>query len=340
MGQSAKRPPYLNIYRDRHGRERIYFRRKGYPAVPLSTPLYSDEFWAAYQKAMTLPKRAIGAARTKPGTINELIVSYYRSPEFTTLRASTKATYRGIIERFRKDHGDKRVAKLQRKHIRQMFQAKAETPNAANNFLRILHLLMRHAMEMEMRSDDPTDGIRKFKISGGGHKSWEEPDIEAYERCHQPGSKSHLALMLLLYTGLRRSDVVRVGPQHLNAGFLTIEQTKTGTSMSIPVHPRLHRALREVDTKHMVYLTTAFGKPFTANGFGNWFRDQVRLAKLDGLSAHGLRKAIARRLAEAGCTPHEIMSITGHESLKEVQRYAATANRKKMAKSAMNKITS
>lgn len=338
MGNSGKRPPYLNIYRDRHGRDRIYFRRKGYPAVALATPLYSDEFWKTYQQAMTLPKPAIGAGRTKPGSINELIVSYYRSPEFTTLRSSTKATYRGIIERFRKEHGEKRVAKLQRKHIRQMFQAKAETPNAANNFLRTLHLLMRHALEIEMRTDDPTEGIRKFKITGSGHKSWDESDIETYEKCHPPGTKAHLALMLLLYTGLRRSDVVRVGPQHIHAGYLTIEQTKTGTLVSIPVHPRLEEALGKLNAEHMVYPTTSFGKPFTANGFGNWFRDQVREANLHGLSAHGLRKAIARKLADAGCTPHEIMAITGHESLKEVQRYAAAANRKQLATSAMKRL--
>jgi integrase len=59
---------------------------------------------------------------------------------------------------------------------------------------------------------------------------------------------------------------------------------------------------------------------------------------LSGCSAHGLRKAAARRLAEAGCSTHEIAAITGHASLKEVARYTEAADRKRLAKSAMAKI--
>jgi integrase len=88
----------------------------------------------------------------------------------------------------------------------------------------------------------------------------------------------------------------------------------------------------------MTFLTTAFGKPFTAAGFGNWFRDQCNAAGLRHCSAHGLRKAAARRLAEAGCTEHEIAAITGHASLREVQRYTKAANRTKLAVAAMKKV--
>jgi integrase len=83
---------------------------------------------------------------------------------------------------------------------------------------------------------------------------------------------------------------------------------------------------------------TSFGKPYTANGFGNWFRELCDEAGCPGVSAHGLRKATARRLAEIGCSAHEIASITGHASLAEVQRYAAAANRKGLARSAMKKL--
>ena len=332
------RPPYLNIYRDRHGKERIYFRRPGFPQTPLPLPLFSDEFWTAYQKCMTTKKPEIGVSGTRPGTINELIVSFYQTPEFRDLRPSSKTTYRGIIERFRDDHGHKRVARLKTKHVKQILQARAGTPAAANNLLRMIRMLMRHAMELEMRPDDPTVGIRKFKIRGGGFKTWDEADIDTYLARHPEGTKEHTALMLLLFTGLRRSDVVRVGPQHISDGYLTIRQVKTDSILSIPVHPRLELALADAPPDALVYLTTSFGKPFTPNGFGNWFRKSVLKAGLDGLTAHGLRKAIARRLAEAGAKPHEIMSVTGHTTLKEVQRYAAAANRKNMAQTAMDKL--
>jgi integrase len=338
MAANQKRPPYLKMYSDRHGRERIYFRRKGYKEVALATPLYSDDFWKSYEKAMNGPRPAIGADRNKPGSMNEVIVAYYKSADFKNLKPSTKSTYRGIIERFRTVHGEKTASRLQARHIRQMMREKSDTPSAANNFLRILHLLMRQAIELELREDDPTQFVRKIKIKTAGFKSWQETDIEDYIKAHPAGTKAHLALMLLLYTGLRRSDVVRVGPQHIRDGILTIKQTKTGNDVSIPVHPMLSAALKQCSGDQLVFLTTSFGKPYTPAGFGNWFRDVTDQAGLRGLTAHGLRKAIARRLAEAGCTPHEIMSITGHQNLKEVVLYTAAANRKQMAQSAMDRL--
>lgn len=339
MAANQKRPPYLKMYSDRHGRERIYFRRKGYKDVALATPLYSDDFWKSYEKAMNGPRPAIGADRNKSGSMNEVIVAYYKSADFKNLKPSTKSTYRGIIERFRTVHGEKTASRLQARHIRQMMREKSDTPSAANNFLRILHLLMRQAIELELREDDPTQFVRKIKIKTTGFKSWQETDIESYIKAHPAGTKAHLALMLLLYTGLRRSDVVRVGPQHIRDGILTIKQTKTGNDVSIPVHPMLSTALNQCSHDQLVYLTTSFGKPYTPAGFGNWFRDVTDQAGLKGLTAHGLRKAIARRLAEAGCTPHEIMSITGHQNLKEVVLYTAAANRKQMAQSAMDRLS-
>src|SRR5262245_51575070 len=89
---------------------------------------------------------------------------------------------------------------------------------------------------------------------------------------------------------------------------------------------------------HLTFLTTAFGKPFTAAGFGNWFREQCDAAGLPHCSAHGLCKTAARRLAEAGCTEHEVAAITGHASLKEVQRYTRAADRTKLAVAAIKKV--
>ena len=88
----------------------------------------------------------------------------------------------------------------------------------------------------------------------------------------------------------------------------------------------------------MTFLATANGKPFTPAGFGNKFRKWCDEANLPNCSAHGLRKAMATQLAEAGASPHEIMSVTGHRSLSEVQRYTREANKPKLANSAIAKF--
>ena len=148
--------------------------------------------------------------------------------------------------------------------------------------------------------------------------------------------RKRLALALLLYTAARRSDVVHFGPQHIKNGRLVFRQTKTRGVVDIPVHPVLRAILDATPAQHLTFLTTAQGKPFTAAGFGNWFHDRVKAAGLsEGCSAHGLRKAASRRLAEASATGHEIMAVTGHRTLKEVNRYTEAANRAALADSAI-----
>lgn len=334
-----KPPKYCQGFVDRHGKVRWYYRRPGWKRIPLPGLPWTPTFMAAYELAAAGQKVEIGAKNIPPGSVSALVASYYRTSDFTGLSDSTKATYRGIIERFRADHGDKRVAHLQRQHVQKIIGEKSETPAAANNLLRMLHLLMRHAVDLGWRGDDPTQGVRKIRRKSGGFKTWEEHHIEAFTAHHKPGTRAHLALSLLLYTGQRRSDVVRMGRQHVRNGVLSIAQQKTGQDVHIPLHPELKAHLDRLPLDNLSFLVTAQGKPFTPAGFTNWFRDVAREAGLpDGLSPHGLRKATCRRLAEAGCTPHEIMAISGHRSLAEVTRYTIEAGRKGLAQRAVDRL--
>ena len=162
-----------------------------------------------------------------------------------------------------------------------------------------------------------------------------------FENAHPVGLKARLALGLLLYTACRREDVVRIGPQHINDGRLRYTQAKNEhrnpVTLDIPVHTDLQALIDATPSKHLTFLVTEFGKPFSPAGFGNWFRDRCNKAGLPHCSAHGLRKAAATRLAERGATTHEIMSITGHRNLEEVERYTRDAQKARLADSAMSK---
>jgi hypothetical protein len=197
--------------------------------------------------------------------------------------------------------------------------------------------MMKHAVETGLRADDPTRDVRAIRVKSEGFHSWTDTEIAQFEKRHPIGSRSRLALALLLYTGQRRSDVVRMGRQHIHDGVLHIRQQKTGAELAIPVHPDLGAIVAETAADHLTFLTTQFGQSFKAAGFGNWFREQCDAAGLKHCSAHGLRKAAARRLAEAGCTEHEIAAITGHASLREVARYTKAADQKWLAAAAMEK---
>ena len=163
-------------------------------------------------------------------------------------------------------------------------------------------------------------------------------EVEQFEDSHAIGTKARLALALLLFTSQRRGDVVHMGRQHIKDGWLKVRQQKTGKALEIPVIPELQRIIDASPTGDLNYLVTEYGKPWSNAGFGNKFRDWCDTAGLPQCSAHGLRKAAAAKLAELGCTAHEIMAITGHESLKEVERYTKAAEQKRLAKSAMKKL--
>jgi integrase len=331
---------YVNAFRDRHGRLRHYLRRPGRKSVPLPGLPGSAEFMDSYQAALvSVPSVEIGARRTVPGTISALVVAYYNSAEFKhQFAAATQTMRRTIIERFRVEHGDKRVALLQREHILKML-ARLERPYAQKNWIKTIRGLMRFAVSINMRADDPTEGIKTNRpAKSDGFRTWGEAEIAAFRAHHALGARARLALELLLGTAQRRGDVVRMGRQHIRENVLCVRQNKTGAVLEIPVVAELGEALDTTPSKHLTFLTTAHGKPFTAAGFGNWFRDMCDAAGLHGFTAHGLRKAACRRLAEAGCSEKQIAAISGHLSLSEVQRYTKGADQARLARDAMDAV--
>ena len=336
MKQLRRPPKYCQGFEDRHGKIRWYYRRPGYARTPLTGLPWSPEFMASYEMAAQGEKLEVGKSRNKPGSVGALIASYYRTPDFTNLGDVTKRTYRNILERFRAENADKRVAMLQRKHVQKIINDRAETPAAANRLLRMIRILMRHAIEMSWRKDDPTLGVRKIRETSTGFTTWEEEHIDQFLSVHDVGTRAHLSMCLLLYTGQRRSDVVRMGRQHIRNNVLCIVQQKTGQDVGIPLHRDLKALIDSLPKDNLTFITSDKGKPLTPESFTNWFRRMVSAAGLPkGLSAHGLRKATCRRLAEAGCTAHEIMAISGHRTLAEVTRYTVAASRKQLAERAV-----
>jgi integrase len=335
-GSPMRRPPkYVQAFIDRNGKSRFYFRRSGFKSVPLLGLPWSPQFMEVYEAALSGQPLQIGASRTKPGTVSAAIIGYYYDQSFLALAPSTQRPRRGILEHFRAEHGDKRIALLQRQHIITLLRSKKRF--AARHWLMAIRALMKYAVEIGLREDNPAAGVKLPDLKTDGFHSWTEAEIAQFLAYHGPGTRARLAFTLLLYTGQRRGDVIRMGRQHIRDDIMHVRQQKTGIELAIPIHAALAAAIAEAPADHLTFLITRTGKPFSPAGFGNYFRDRCNEAGLSRCSAHGLRKAAARRLAEAGCTIHEIAAITGHASLSEVQRYTKAADQKRLALSAMEK---
>jgi integrase len=258
------------------------------------------------------------------------------------LADGTKTSYRGIIEPLREKHGTKRVSHLERRHVIALLAKKAETPNAANNLRKRLRQLLDHAIDLGWITHNPAKTVKPYKVPSGGHHAWDEGEISRFFAFHSVGTVPHTSVTLMLYTGTARVDAVKLGWGNVKDGRIEYRRQKTrksnGVLVSIPIHPRLIEVLETIPRDSFTFLQTAHGKSRSSNGLGNSMRKWCVDAKLPQCSAHGLRKACARRLAEAGATAHEIAAVTGHKTLAEVQRYTEQADRSGMADIALGKM--
>jgi integrase len=353
-------PKHCSPVKDRHGKPRVRFRKAGIDTYLTGTP-WSESFMREYAAALDgakLQATNIGASRPVAGTVDAVIAAYLSSSPFKKGAPETQRTRRNILENFRKDYGrlpvyrtvgDTRLMLMKREHMQRIVNEKSETPFAQRNFLNTLRAMFKWAMKEGRIPDDPTLGVTREKVKTSGYRTWSEAEIERFEATHSIGTKARLAFALLLYTGLRRSDVVKIGRQHIHSdpqwehGVLVVDQGKTEggeqAHVEIPVHPKLREIVDATPTIGVkTFLVTHFGKQYTAPGFGNWFRELCDAAGCSDVSAHGLRKATARRLAEIGCGANWIAAVTGHASLSEVERYTKAADRKRMAREAMAKL--
>ncbi len=341
---------------DRHGNVRIYYRRAGHPKIRLRGPVGSREFLIDYQRAESgeaykQKKKAKEKSQTgRPGTLGWLCIQYFKSPMYRQLDASTRRTRRSILERFCQNHGDgeKPYAKLLPRHLRIRRDEMIKTPAAANTMIKTMRQLFRFAVRYDLHDTNPAAQVEYLTTNAEGYHSWSLDEIEAYEKAHPFGSMARLALALALYTGQRRSDLVRFGWKDVREdeeGVLWIGFTqhkgrnRHPITLEIPIIPELQRYLADDRVGDTTFLMSEYGKPFTAAGFGNRFRKWCDAAGLGHCSVHGLRKAAAARLAELGCSEFEIMAITGHQTSKEVTRYTKGASQKLRAASALAKLS-
>lgn len=326
---------YVHQYRDVRGTMRRYFRRWGTKTTLPGEP-GSVEFAKAYERALARPQSDFGV-KVVVGSFNDLACQYYRSPQYLALAPSSRRQVQSFIEPIRTEHGDKPVARFERRHVLNLIAARMEAghPTAANRLLKVLRMLMRFAIELGMRRDDPTTGIKRVKIKGDGYHTWTEEEIAQFVKRWPSGSREKLALYLMLFTALRRGDVTRLLWTDVIGDVVMVATGKTGVRLALPIHPALAEELALAPHKADTILATQYGRPFAVTGFYNWFVDAAREAGLPkGCSPHGLRKAACRRLAEAGATASEIMSVSGHKTLAEAERYCRAAGQKRLAERA------
>jgi integrase len=331
---------------DRHGNVRLYLRRSGYKKVRLPSPIGSPAFWAAYHHAHELSRKTdkrIAGKAAKSGSFHWLCQQYYGSPGYKQLELRTQYVRRKFLDPIAEEKGNAPFALMEARHIRAMRDERADRPESANGLVKALRQLFAFAIEYDLAVQNPARDVPYLRSGSQGIHSWTLEEVQQFEATYPVGTKARLCFALLLYTGQRRSDVIRFGRQHIRDGWLHFTQHKNRkrkpVSLQIPIVPELQNIIDASPTGDLTFVVTERGKPFSDAGFGNRFRRWCDEAGLKQCSAHGLRKVASARLAEKGCTELEIMAITGHQTSKEVMRYTKAARQRTMAESAMDKLS-
>ncbi|SCW36923.1 Site-specific recombinase XerD [Sphingobium faniae] len=335
----AKRwlPQWVSEYKDRHGKARYRFRRKGFAQHLFKHAPGTDGFRQEYEackQGIAAEPIAPGVDRIVPGSFNDLIARYYRSPDFLDPGERTRVVYRGAIERWRIKYGKAMVRDLAARHVESMMAEMLPHRTAANMLRKRLNALMKFAIRQGMATNNPVTATKPYRVDGEGFHTWSEAEIAAYEARHPLGTKARLALDLMLWTGQRGGDARVMGPGNIRNKRLVVTQEKTGATVSLPILSPLASSILATPSGAMVFLLSEHGKPFSRKGFGNKIRQWCDEAGLSQCSAHGLRKAAARRFAEAGCTNQQIKSWTGHTTDSEVARYTAAADQQALSDAA------
>jgi integrase len=357
---------FVNSYRDpRNGKMRHQFRRKGCRKITLKGRVGSAEFMAHYAELLAQSDDAAahaGASKIKPGSIDALIVRYLKNDIFTKeLAKATQTARRPILDNFRqcmtpggRRYGENRLATMQRKNITDALAGK--TPIMQKVWLKAIRHLIAFAIAEGECTSDPTIGIKTTRPpKTSGHVTWGDMQIAQFRARHPLGTMARLAMELMLNIAARRHDAHLIGRQHLKNGCLSWRPSKTsqttGKVLTIRVLPELQAAIDAMPWCDATFLLTEYGRPFaSAAAFGNKFADWCDAAALtpvkcaDGKTrnyrAHGLRKAACKQLAHAGCTGPEIMAVSGHSSLSQVQVYIAEVEQERLAEAAMVKRAS
>ena len=330
----------VTVVRDRHGRLRYRLRRtvKG-RTIDCYLPgvIGSTEFRAAYEEACEGVR--VAGRRAQPGTVGYLIEAYLGSKGFQRLASSTRRDVRGRLDWVRVAIGEAKYAKIAPHHVAKLMERKGG-PAAANRLRKDLGQMFRFAARMHgFKGQNPAALADPHRTKKGGYHTWTNDEIAAYRATHATGTKARLALEIFLNTGAARVDAINFTRANIAGARLRYRRAKTGQQVDLPILPELDRELSYLPPTQMVLLSLEDGSKGYANeSFGNLFRRWCADAGLPHCAAHGLRKAGARRLAEAGATEFEVMSFLGHGTAREASRYVAAANRATLADSGMAKL--
>jgi integrase len=337
-GMPRPRPPHLHRQVSRHGKAVWYVRIGKGPRTRIRSEFGTPEFDAEYRAAIAgtaRPRKATSGA----GTLAWLVERYRETSAWTNLSLATRRQRENILKYVLESASSHPLANITKASVVAGRDRRASTPFQARHFLDTIRGIFRWAVEASLVKVDPTAGVSDPATpKSDGFPPWSEDDVAAFENLWPIGTRQRVWLDVLLYSGLRRGDAVRLGRQHVRNGVATIKTEKTGTEVTLPILPVLAETLAAGPCGDLTFIVGKTARPLTKESFGNAFKDACRAAGIHNRSAHGLRKIAATRAADRGASEMQLEAIFGWNGGRMASRYTRSANRRRLAIDAMHML--
>jgi integrase len=338
------RPPRLQRETTRHGKTVWYVRVDRGGRIRIRAEFGTPEFDEEYQAALSGFSRRRETSAVA-GTLSWLVERYRETVDWTNLSLATRRQRENILRHVLELAGDKPAHKITERAITEGRDRRAvKTPAQARHFIDTMRGLFRWAAKAKHVKSDPTVGIdypTNPNKNRGGFPAWTEEHVAEYYARWPIGTRQRVWLDVLLFTGLRRGDAVRLGRQHIRnidgQTVFTMKTEKTGAVVTVEILPEFDATLRAGPCGDLAFIAGANGRPMTKESFGNEFREACRAAGVPG-SAHGVRKLASTRVAEAGATDAEMDAIFGSTGGRMSSLYTRGANRVRLARGGMSKL--
>lgn len=321
----------LNVTRElnRHGNVAYYYRVGKGPRTRLRGQPGSGEFKQAYREAIAAEQPVRARSKGDSRTLKWLIGQYMESRKWAELSNSTRKARGNLFIQMLKNAGDSFYCDISKRDVEGALDARSATPGQANALLKALRGVFEWAIKSDLATFDPTHGVERLQYKSDGFEPWTSEDVHRFCLKWKIGTPQRLAMELLLCSGLRRSDLVRAGRQHMSGNTFTLRTHKTGAEITVEFPGRLMDVIEQTKTGDLAFIVGENGRPFTVESFGNWFRKHCSAAHVSK-SAHGLRKLSATLAANAGASSHELMAQYGWATSRQAEIYTKKADRKRL----------
>ncbi len=311
----AKRELPKHVYKQRNG---LYFQRRGWPSQKFQNEFGTPEFWKEYADILNGKEKPL---RVSSRSFAALIANYHKSPRYKRLKPRTALDYDKYIKFFLSIMSDANPAKMQRKDVIRLRDANAEKPYFANYSLRVLRILMEHAVDLGWRETNPAKGVPEIKTDKVAREPWPRELLDVYRATCPIGTRERLVMELCVGTGQRIGDVLEMRWSDIQDGSFVIKQNKTAKELWVPILPELQVAL-DAASRHSVFiLTNERGtNRWSYRGASQAVRNVREAIKALDYDIHSWRYNAACELLEAGCNDDLIAAVTG-QSPAMVQHY-------------------